>query len=115
MLYLLDANTLINAKKLFYPIDRVPEFWDWLIHQGQEHKIKIPAEIYDEFHDTISSNGEKDDLASWAEQQHVKDALLLEEEADPGLVSYVISDGYVNSPTESDLIAMGPIFNIICS
>jgi len=36
MLYLLDANTLIDAKRDYYPIDRVPEFWSWLIFQGQQ-------------------------------------------------------------------------------
>ena len=27
MLYLLDANVLITAHNLYYPIDAVPEFW----------------------------------------------------------------------------------------
>lgn len=49
----------------------------------------------------------KTDLASWAERQGVKDALLLNEEADPGLVSQVISEGYLENPTESDLLSMG--------
>nr|WP_234706678.1 DUF4411 family protein [Ensifer aridi] len=26
--YLLDANVLITAKNQYYPIHRVPEFWD---------------------------------------------------------------------------------------
>lgn len=30
MLYLLDANELITAHNLYYPIDVVPEFWEWL-------------------------------------------------------------------------------------
>ena len=27
MLYLLDANVLIDASRYYYPIQRVPEFW----------------------------------------------------------------------------------------
>lgn len=34
MLYLLDANVLIDANRDYYPISRVPEFWDWLVHLG---------------------------------------------------------------------------------
>ena len=52
MLYLLDANTLIDAKRDYYPIDVVPEFWSWLVFQGQQGKIKIPIEVYEEFSDT---------------------------------------------------------------
>ena len=77
MLYLLDANTLIDAKRDYYPIDRVPEFWSWLVFKGQQGKIKIPIEVYEEFSDTKDKNGKKDALATWAEQVQVKDALYL--------------------------------------
>ncbi len=80
MLYLLDANTLINAKRDYYQFSRVPEFWDWLIHQGEIGNVKIPSEVYDEFKDTTDKNGKKDDLALWANKKEVKDALLLREE-----------------------------------
>jgi Domain of unknown function (DUF4411) len=30
MLYLPDASVLITAHNLYYPIDRVPEYWEWL-------------------------------------------------------------------------------------
>ncbi len=55
-MYLLDANTLIDAKDYYYPIERVPEFWDWLIFHGQRGNIKIPIEIYREFY---GQNGER--------------------------------------------------------
>jgi hypothetical protein len=32
LLFLLDANVLINANRDYYPIDRVPELWEWLVH-----------------------------------------------------------------------------------
>ena len=39
MRYLLDANVLIDADRDYYPLGRVPEFWDWLLHQS-EHGAK---------------------------------------------------------------------------
>ena len=51
MLYLLDANVLIEANRDYYPIDRVPEFWDWLIAVGESVRVKVPLEIYEEVTD----------------------------------------------------------------
>lgn len=48
MLYLLDANVLIDANRDYYPLGRVDEFWEWLIHHGEQGNIKIPIEIYEE-------------------------------------------------------------------
>ena len=48
MLYLLDANVLIDANRDYYPIARVPEFWDWLLEMGRLGRIRIPLEIYEE-------------------------------------------------------------------
>jgi hypothetical protein len=48
VLYLLDANVLIDANRDYYPIARVPEFWDWLLEMGRLGRIKIPLEIYEE-------------------------------------------------------------------
>ena len=59
MLYLLDANTLIDAKRNYYQIDRVPEFWEWLIYRGRQKTIKIPLEIYEEFSDSKDTAKEK--------------------------------------------------------
>lgn len=46
MLYLLDANVLIDANRDYYPIERVPEFWDWLVSQGLQGVVKIPIDMY---------------------------------------------------------------------
>lgn len=48
MLYLIDANVLITAHNDYYPIDGVPEFWDWLTHQATNGILKMPVEIYEE-------------------------------------------------------------------
>lgn len=106
-LYLLDANTLIDAKRDYYPINRVPEFWDWLIYQGQQDKIKIPIEVYEEFHDTKDKDGEMDSLAVWATQSEVKDALLLGEQAEQDLVARITYGGYVKNPTDDELEKIG--------
>jgi len=107
MLYLLDANTLIDAKRDYYAIDRVPEFWSWLVHQGQQGTIKIPVEVYEEFADTKDKDGNKDALATWAYQVEVKEALLFEEEAEQDLVARITYGGYLNNPTDDELEEIG--------
>lgn len=107
MLYLLDANTLIDAKRDYYPIDRVPEFWDWLIHHGAQGNIKIPVEMYEEFSDTKDKEGNKDTLATWAEQIEVKKALLFVEEVEQDLVARITYGGYIANPTDDELERIG--------
>ncbi len=107
MLYLLDANTLIDAKNLYYPIECVPEFWNWLVSQGQLSNIKIPIEIYEEFKDTKPKDGQKDELTLWAETPEVKEALLFNEEAEQDLVARVAYGGYTPNPTDDEITKMG--------
>ena len=107
MLYLLDANTLIDAKRDYYPIGRVPEFWEWVVFYGEKGKIKVPIEVYEEFSDTKDKNGKKDELAVWSEQSEVREALLLNEEAEQDLVARITYGGYVPNPTDDDLVKIG--------
>ena len=58
MIYLLDANVLIDANRDYYPFGRVPEFWEWLAHVGESGHVKIPIEVYEEVKD------ERDDATS---------------------------------------------------
>ena len=104
MLYLLDASVLITAHDNFYEPDRVPEFWEWLIHICNGGHAKMPKEIFDEI--AVSTGG----IGKWIRQEHVKTALLLDEEVDPGLVAMVISEGYALDLTddEVELIANDP-------
>ena len=104
MLYLLDASTLIDAKDYYYPIDRVPEFWDWLIFRGQKGNIKIPIEIYRECY---GQKGNEDELVVWAKRTEVKRALLLKESAEPDLVSRITYGGYLPNPTDDEIKKMG--------
>ncbi len=103
-MYLIDANVLITAKNTYYPLEHIPQFWDWLIEQGESNAIKMPREIYDEV------AGGTDDLANWIKSPDAKNALLLDEEADLALVRKALRDGYQsNDPnfTDSELIKVG--------
>jgi hypothetical protein len=87
LLHLLDANVLITANRLYYPLIRVPEFWEWLVYQGAEGKLKMPLEMVEEIREGT------DDLADLlAERDHLE-ALCLDEEADVALVRRVINEG----------------------
>lgn len=105
MLYLLDANTLIEAKNRYYPINRVPEFWEWLIFKGGQGLIKVPVEIYDEV--TNDNKKNQDDLAKWADRRETRIALLSDEETDIDLMHRVLYGGYVADPSEDDLEEIG--------
>ena len=103
-MYLIDANVLIRADADFYALDRIPQFWDWLVVQGNNGQVKLPPEIYDE----ISIGTDK--LADWIKESHVKEALLLDEEADPNVVQQVLLNGYQSNDhlfDETDIQKIG--------
>jgi hypothetical protein len=70
MLHLLDANVLLDSARDFYQLERVPQFWDWLLRQGEEGRIAIPREIWEEFKDG------NDALGAWARSDPVKKYLV---------------------------------------
>ena len=45
VLYLLDANVFSDANRDYYPIERVPEFWEWLAEMGRLGRVKVPPTI----------------------------------------------------------------------
>lgn len=101
MLYLLDANILITANASYYPIERVPEFWDWLRHQANSGYVKIPLEIMDE----IKAGRDDDPLIAWVSE--AEDELHLDEDADEGLVRRVIEQGYAPDLTDIEVEGLG--------
>ena len=101
MLYLLDANVLIDANRDYYPVKRVPEFWEWLADAGVKGLVKIPLEVYEEIKDG------QDDLAKWARDHDIRSELLLEEEADVSLVSRVTDEGYASDLTDDEIEKIG--------
>lgn len=106
LLYLLDTSVLITAHNLYYPVNRVPEFWGWLRHVGSLGAVKIPAECFEEVKDG-RKDGAKDLLYAWLKQADTKVALLLDEDVDPMVVAKVISDGYANDLTEDEIELVG--------
>ncbi len=104
MLYLRDANVLIDANRDYYPIGRVDEYWTWLIYQGEQGRVKIPIEIYEEIKEGKKG---KDTLAEWAKQSTTQSALCFEEEVDIYLVRKVTNEGYAPDLNDIELEAIG--------
>lgn len=107
MLYILDANTLIDAKNMYFQLERVPEFWDWLIHQGESGNIKIPIEIYEEILAPISKDAVPDELVEWIKREEVKAALILEEDSEPQHVANITENGYAPDLSEDEILKIG--------
>lgn len=101
MIYLLDANVLITANRQYYPIDRIPDFWYWIVDQGIAGHIKIVDEVYEEV------TGGNDGLTAWASQEEVKEALLFPDPVNVALVRRVISEGYAPDLTDDELEQLG--------
>jgi Domain of unknown function (DUF4411) len=106
MLYLADANVLITANNLYYPIDRVPEYWEWLAYMGNQGHVKMPFEIFEEVK-AGPADAEKDLLFAWLQEATNKSALLLDEEVDLDLVRRVIAEGYAPDLTDDEVEQIG--------
>lgn len=101
MIYLLDANVLIDANRDYYPLDRVPEFWLWLEHNGMAGYVKIPLEAFEEI------RAGRDALATWAKRDATEEALLLTEEPSPELVRHVLANGYAPDLDDGEIERIG--------
>lgn len=106
MLYLPDASVLITANNLYYPIDRVPEYWEWLTHMGTLGHVKMPFEIFEEVKDG-PDDSDKDLLFAWLQEEVNKKALLLEEQIQPALVQKVMALGYATDLTDDQIEQVG--------
>jgi hypothetical protein len=101
VLYLLDANTLIRANGDYYPIERIPQFWDWLIECGRAGRVKIPREIADE---VTAGN---DEVADWLKEGDAKTALRLDERIDVMSLRHVVSKGYAPDLDATEMQKIG--------
>lgn len=101
MIFLLDANVLIDANRDYYSMGRVPEFWEWLEYHGERGSVRIPIEIVEEI------SGGEDVLAKWLGQRHIKKALLLEDSCDVSLLQRVVYEGYAPDPTDIEIATIG--------
>jgi hypothetical protein len=102
VLHLVDASVLITANNTYYPIERVPEFWEWFAHQAGSGVIKIPLEIYEEL---LPGRKNDDSLPLWMKQH--RDELLLDEQVDPRLVQRIVNEGYAPDLTDDELEEIG--------
>ena len=100
-LYLLDANVLIRAHEDYYPLDRIPHFWTWLLEQAAAGVIKTPRQIYDEVAPSADLLGE------WLRQVDVKDALILADATDAARVRHAIAHGYAPDLNDVELEKIG--------
>lgn len=101
MQYLIDADVLIRASLDYYPIDRIPQFWDWTLKMAGEGRIKMTLENHGEV------LGHDDAVKRWINQKEVKDVLILEEEVDSDMLSRVLDVGYGTDLTDDELEQIG--------
>jgi hypothetical protein len=102
ILYLLDANVLITAQNQYYPIDMVPEFWDWLVHMADSNRIKMPLETFEEV-----KEGHEGDLFGWINAEGLEQRLVLAEEVDVAIVQQVIAEGYARDLSDTEIEQVG--------
>jgi len=85
---LLDANVLIRAHEDYYPVDRVPPFWEWIEQQAANGTVKMPLEIYAEIARATGL------LSDWINSEKIREVLLLDEEVDRAIFNSVIDQAY---------------------
>jgi hypothetical protein len=57
--YLFDTNVLIQAKNLHYGFEFCPAFWQWLVENGAQQKVRSITQVKDEI------LGGEDELEAW--------------------------------------------------
>ena len=101
MVYLLDANVMIRAHEDYYPIDRIPQFWDWLASLGEAGTAKVPYEIYGEI--AVSSGP----LHDWLTDATISKIMVLDEKIDPVNLNTVLKVGYAPDLNDSEIEEIG--------
>ena len=102
-MYLLDANVLIAANRDYYPIGRVPEFWEWLVGMGERGNVKVPEEIYEEI--IYPRPTQPDALVEWMTAK--RDTMVLGETVLQDLVARVAEEGYADNLTDVEIEKIG--------
>lgn len=98
---MVDSCVLIRANEDYYPLDRVPQFWEWIEQEAIAGRVKIPFEIYSEI--AVWSGLFRD----WICRRHIREALVLGELIDDTLVKRVLADGYGKNLTENEMGKIG--------
>ena len=105
-MHLIDANILITAHNTYYPTDRVPEFWTWVLHQAELGRLKMPVEMIEEVQGG-TGDAQKDLLYAWLQGAGVADSLRLDEEVDPELLQLVLDNGYAADLNDVEMETIG--------
>jgi Domain of unknown function (DUF4411) len=100
-LYLLDANVIIRAHEDYYPVDRIPQFWSWLLDMAVTNVIKMPRVIFDEVKPSTGP------LADWLKQAHVRETMILAEPVDVNHVQLVLAHGYAPDLNDVEIEEIG--------
>jgi hypothetical protein len=96
----------MTAINQYYPVEGVPEFWEWLAHRAAAGDIKILIEMFDEIREG-GRGDERDHLFAWIRMEANRAALLLGEEVDEDRVRTVITEGYAPDLNDAELEQMG--------
>ena len=100
-LFLLDASALIDAHETYYALERVPGFWLWLLDIGNQGRLKIPAEVFEE---VAPFRGP---LPEWLRKPEARAALMLPEISNLQLVQQVLSTGYADDLDDVEIEEIG--------
>jgi hypothetical protein len=101
VIYLLDANVLIRAHEDYYPIERVPQFWQWLQTKADEDRVKIPFEIHGEL--SVYAGP----LKQWITDPTTAKKLIHDAQIDPVKLNHVIDTGYAPDLNATELVKIG--------
>lgn len=96
----MDANVLIRAHADYYPLDRLPPFWAWLLSMAEARRVAMPLEIYDEVCRS------PDLLGQWLRRPEVRKAIVLDEPTDIATVQKVIAVGYAPDLNDVELLSV---------
>lgn len=102
MLYLLDANVLIDADEGAYPIRQFGIFWEWLAHQAVIGRVRVPIEIYEEI------SGKRGGLLfDWLHAEGTAGHLIDLPPVSVDLVRTATASGYASDLTDDELPSLG--------
>lgn len=73
------------------------QFWEWLLHMGNEGNLKMPLENLEEI-----TNG-TDDLAVWLRNSERTASLCLDEPTDLGRVQHCLNVGYAPDLDDAEI------------
>lgn len=98
-MFIVDANVLITASRLYYEFGRVDEYWEWLLYQNEIHNVKVPLEVI------VEVETGKDKLSEWVSS--FKETLILNESVDKLLLEQVYQEGYERGLSRTERTVIG--------